>query len=97
MPLRKIDLSDSKYHSDGVPKFHVTMTREDNVSFLKNLSEAFNKKSGLVNDLSKLFFPSFDFYLPYPFAPECMTDVTIRLLRRIHQRTSLRLCLLHPH
>jgi hypothetical protein len=77
MPLRKIDLSDSKYHSDGTPGFHEKMTREDNASFLKNLTEAFNKKSSLVTDLGKLSFPSLVFYLPCPFTPEYKTDISI--------------------
>ncbi|KAI4742300.1 hypothetical protein E4T50_07290 [Aureobasidium sp. EXF-12298] len=72
MPLRKIDLSDSKYHSDGTPGFHEKMTREDNASFLKNLTEAFNKKSGLVTDLG--YYVEFINEPPYGYASYIRTE-----------------------
>ncbi|KAI4728015.1 hypothetical protein E4T49_04231 [Aureobasidium sp. EXF-10728] len=45
----KIDLSDPKYHSDGVPGHQPEdMTREDDASFLDRLSKAFNNTPRLV-------------------------------------------------
>lgn len=54
MSVRKIDLSDSIYHSDGVPG-HATqdMAREDDASFLERLTKAFNDTPHLVAAIGK--------------------------------------------